>query len=173
MLSRKALLQQKQEEFTDSIRKLGAIPSGGFDQSLANKSSKQLVAEVEECHRQLAKLGHVNKKALDQFSNFSDQRHKLLERQVCISSSQNRRDLSSSFLLSVDCLVMVLIACCGLFWRRQEEIVAGEEAITNLINHLDAKKYEALERTFKGVAKNFHDVFKELIPGGEGKMTMR
>lgn len=55
----------------------------------------------------------------------------------------------------------------------QKEIVKGEEAITTLIDHLDAKKYEALERTFKGVAKNFADVFKELIPGGEGKMTMR
>ena len=82
MLSKRSLLQQKQEEFADLIRKLGAIPTGGYDKSLENKSSKQLMAEIDECHRELTKLGHVNKKALDQYANFSDQRDKLLERQA-------------------------------------------------------------------------------------------
>jgi len=135
LLSRRSQLQRKQEEATDCIRKLGAIPSGGFDQSFTSKSREQLMAEKADCNRQLEQLGHVNKKAHDQYVNFSDQRHKLLE--------------------------------------REKEIVKGEEAITALIEHLDAKKDEALERTFKGVAKNFADVFKELVPGGEGKMTMR
>ena len=66
LLSKKSLLQQKQEEFTDCIRKLGSLPKDAFEQSHANVSSKQLLAEIEVCHRELQKLGHVNKKALDQ-----------------------------------------------------------------------------------------------------------
>ncbi len=30
------------------------------------------------------------------------------------------------------------------------------------------RKDEAIERTFKGVAKHFRDVFGELVPGGLG-----
>jgi len=135
LLSKKALLQQKQEEFTDCIRKLGSLPKDAFDQSHAARSSKQLLAEIDACHKELQKLGHVNKKALDQFANFSEQRDKLLERQT--------------------------------------EIINAEERITELIDHLDIKKFEAMERSFKGISKHFAHCFNELVPGGEGKMTMR
>ena len=42
LLSRKALLLQKQEEFTDCIRKLGSLPKDVFEQMHASKSSKQV-----------------------------------------------------------------------------------------------------------------------------------
>ena len=35
----------------------------------------------------------------------------------------------------------------------------GEEKIRQLISTLDMRKDEALERTFKGVAKNFREIF--------------
>lgn len=38
--------------------------------------------------------------------------------------------------------------------------------IRELIGVLDARKDEAIERTFKGVAKHFREVFGELVPGG-------
>lgn len=34
------------------------------------------------------------------------------------------------------------------------------------------RKDEAIERTFKGVAKNFREVFAELVPGGSGELVM-
>ena len=34
-----------------------------------------------------------------------------------------------------------------------------------LIEHLDLKKDEAINRTFKAIAKNFSTVFTELVPG--------
>lgn len=42
-----------------------------------------------------------------------------------------------------------------------------------LINALDMRKDEAIERTFKGVAKHFRDVFAELVPGGRGELVMQ
>lgn len=38
---------------------------------------------------------------------------------------------------------------------------------------LDLRKDEALERTFKGVARNFREVFAELVPGGRGELVMQ
>ncbi len=42
----------------------------------------------------------------------------------------------------------------------------------DLIEHLDAKKDEAIERTFKGVALQFAKVFSELVPGGKGTLVI-
>ncbi len=41
----------------------------------------------------------------------------------------------------------------------------SEAKIRELIATLDARKNEAIERTFKGVAKHFREVFAELVPG--------
>lgn len=40
----------------------------------------QLFKKLDEANRELKKYSHVNKKALDQFVNFSDQKEKLLKR---------------------------------------------------------------------------------------------
>ena len=40
----------------------------------------QLFHKLEECNMELKKYSHVNKKALDQFVNFSDQKEKLIKR---------------------------------------------------------------------------------------------
>ena len=77
----------------------------------------------------------MNKKALDQFANFNDQRDKLLE--------------------------------------RQKELDAAEASIKELIKNLDFKKDEAIERTYKQVTRHFSEVFRELVPGGSGKLLMK
>ncbi|MEW5315971.1 MAG: hypothetical protein WDW38_007365 [Sanguina aurantia] len=51
------------------------------------------------------------------------------------------------------------------------QVVAGG-SIRQLIAVLDGRKDEAIERTFKGVAMNFRDVFAELVPGGKGELVM-
>lgn len=50
---------------------------------------------------------------------------------------------------------------------------AAETKIRELIATLDMRKNEAIERTFKGVAKNFREVFAELVPGGKGELVMQ
>lgn len=41
----------------------------------------QLFRKLEQCNQELKKYSHVNKKALDQFVNFSEQKEKLMKRQ--------------------------------------------------------------------------------------------
>jgi structural maintenance of chromosome 3 (chondroitin sulfate proteoglycan 6) len=57
--------------------------------------------------------------------------------------------------------------------RRAEENGRAEAKIRQLIATLDLRKDEAVERTFKQVARNFREVFAELAPGGRGELVMQ
>lgn len=82
----------------------------------------------------LKKFAHVNKKAFEQYSNFTKQR--------------------------------------GDLEKRQAELDKSEESIAELIDVLDQRKDEAIERTFKQVSKNFEEVFERLVPAGRGRLVM-
>jgi len=49
----------------------------------------------------------------------------------------------------------------------------GEQSIQDLINKLDQKKDEAINTTFRMVAKNFSEVFGKIVPGGKGDLIMK
>jgi len=51
------------------------------------------MGEIEQCNKELQKLGHVNKKALDQFQSFNEQRDKLIDRrdEAADASKRNLR----------------------------------------------------------------------------------
>jgi chromosome segregation ATPase len=59
----------------------------------------------------------------------------------------------------------------GLLDRRDELDVSGE-SIQDLIETLDTRKDEAIERTFKEVSKYFSETFEKLVPAGRGKLKM-
>ena len=46
------------------------------------------------------------------------------------------------------------------------------QKIMELISVLDQRKDESIERTFKGVARHFREVFSELVQGGHGYLVM-
>eukprot|EP01116_Phalansterium_solitarium_P011947 TRINITY_DN2782_c0_g1_i1.p1 TRINITY_DN2782_c0_g1~~TRINITY_DN2782_c0_g1_i1.p1 ORF type:complete len:1237 (+),score=666.00 TRINITY_DN2782_c0_g1_i1:202-3912(+) len=56
--------------------------------------------------------------------------------------------------------------------ERQKELDASKASIEELMQALDKKKDEAIERTFKGVLKAFTQVFAALVPGGMAKLAM-
>ncbi|RZC71840.1 hypothetical protein C5167_035004 [Papaver somniferum] len=47
-----------------------------------------------------------------------------------------------------------------------------DDKIKELIQVLDHRKDESIERTFKGVARHFREAFSELVPGGHGFLVM-
>lgn len=47
----------------------------------------QLFKKLENCNQELKRYSHVNKKALDQFVNFSDQKEKLIKRKEELDSA--------------------------------------------------------------------------------------
>ncbi|XP_058126850.1 structural maintenance of chromosomes protein 3-like [Anopheles ziemanni] len=74
------LLHQKIEECTEKIAGLGALPN--VDASYQKMSLKALFRELEKANQHLKKYNHVNKKALDQFLSFSEQKEKLYTRKA-------------------------------------------------------------------------------------------
>ncbi|WOK97408.1 structural maintenance of chromosomes protein 3 [Canna indica] len=133
LLSRRNVFLSKQEDCLKKIRDLGSLPSDAFD-TYKRKSIKELQKLLHVCNEQLKHFSHVNKKALDQYINFTEQREQLQ--------------------------------------KRRAELDAGDEKIRELIAVLDQRKDESIERTFKGVARHFREVFAELVQGGHGHLVM-
>ncbi|XP_021715613.1 structural maintenance of chromosomes protein 3-like [Chenopodium quinoa] len=133
LISNKNMLLARQEEYSKKIRDLGPLSSDAFD-TYRRKGAKELHKMLHKCNEQLQQFSHVNKKALDQYVNFTEQREELQ--------------------------------------KRQAELDAGDEKIKELIEVLDQRKDESIERTFKGVARNFREVFSELVQGGHGFLVM-
>lgn len=79
MASKQTLLHQKIEDCSKKIRDLGSLPSEAFDK-YQNLPTKQLFKKLENSNMELKKYSHVNKKALDQFISFSEQKEKLVMR---------------------------------------------------------------------------------------------
>lgn len=77
--SKNALLGKKVEEYMRKIRELGTLP-GDAETKYASLTLKQLYKKLQQCNHELQKYSHVNKKALDQYLDFSEKKEKLLER---------------------------------------------------------------------------------------------
>jgi structural maintenance of chromosome 3 (chondroitin sulfate proteoglycan 6) len=77
--SKLALLLKKKDECLKATRSLGVLPQDAYDK-YADMSSKELYAKLDACTKELGKLSHVNKKAMDQFVQFSEHKLKLIQR---------------------------------------------------------------------------------------------
>lgn len=56
---------------------------------------------------------------------------------------------------------------------RRTDLEAAKSSIQNLIEVLDQRKDEAIERTFKQVSKAFAEVFQKLVPAGRGRLIIQ
>ena len=56
---------------------------------------------------------------------------------------------------------------------RKDELDSGANKVKELVESLDRQKDEAINRTFRGVSSHFKDVFKELVPLGQGELVLR
>ena len=77
----------------------------------------------------------MNKKAFEQYHNFTKQRDTLIQRRGELDSSQT--------------------------------------SIVELIDILDQRKDEAIERTFKQVSREFAQIFQRLVPAGRGRLIIQ
>merc|ERR1711997_719243 len=134
MASKQTTYNTKIAECTKKIRDLGSLPTDAFSK-YKNMSQKQLFKQLEKAQVELKKYSHVNKKALDQFISFSEQKEKLM--------------------------------------NRKDELDRGHKKIQDLMDVLEQRKYEAILFTFKQVSKYFQEVFKKLVPTGQGTLSIK
>lgn len=69
--------------------------------------------------------------------------------------------------MSLKCKVFLVEKCL-----KNTCIMNSLQKIRELISVLDQRKDESIERTFKGVARHFREVFSELVQGGHGFLVM-
>ncbi len=156
-LSKRQRLSEQRDKCNRSIRSLGVLPEEAFedDKYSSMRSDKvrltsskslfphqlltcgllQLLKQLHKANESLKKFSHVNKKAVEQWNNFTKQRDQLRERKA--------------------------------------ELETSAESIQELVDVLDQRKDEAIERTFKQVSKNFEDIFAKLVPAGRGQLVMQ
>lgn len=150
-LAKRQMLLSRKDECNRNIRDLGVLPEEAFEKYISEKLDKvfthvlahvwfltlgaQLVKKLHNVNEGLKKFAHVNKKAFEQYNNFTKQRDQLLSR---------REDLDKS-----------------------------ATSIEELVEVLDQRKDEAIERTFKQVAINFEEVFEKLVPAGRGRLIIQ
>jgi structural maintenance of chromosome 3 (chondroitin sulfate proteoglycan 6) len=93
------------------------------------------VKRLQTVNDGLKNFTHVNKKAFEQYNNFTKQRDQLLD--------------------------------------RRQELETSAKSIEELVEVLDQRKDEAIERTFKQVARSFEEVFEKLVPAGRGRLIIQ
>ncbi|KAG5984771.1 hypothetical protein E4U55_003283 [Claviceps digitariae] len=133
-LQRKALLTAQAAECAKNIRDLGVLPEEAFDK-YENMEANTITNKLKKVNEALKKYKHVNKKAFEQYNNFTTQQDQLM--------------------------------------KRRKELDASQDSIEELVEHLDRRKDEAIERTFKQVSKEFATIFGKLVPAGHGRLVIQ
>lgn len=133
-LGKKSRLLEQRDRCNRNILDLGVLPEEAFEKYM-NTAPDKLLKKLHKVNEALKKFSHVNKKAVEQYNNFTKQRDQLIERQA--------------------------------------ELEKSAESIHELIEVLDQRKDEAIERTFKQVSKYFEEVFEKLVPAGRGRLIMQ
>ncbi|EPS40286.1 hypothetical protein H072_5892 [Dactylellina haptotyla CBS 200.50] len=133
-MAKRAMLAENAAEVQRKIRDLGVLPDEAFEKYTKIKS-ETLVNKLKKVHENLKKFSHVNKKAFEQYNNFTKQRDTLQ--------------------------------------KRREELDESQNSIEELIQVLDLRKDEAIERTFRQVSKNFAEIFEKLVPLGRGRLVIQ
>jgi structural maintenance of chromosome 3 (chondroitin sulfate proteoglycan 6) len=133
-ISKKAELTAMAAENAKNIRDLGVLPEQAFER-FARTDRKKVMDRLAKVIEALKKYKHVNKKAFEQYNNFTQQRDTLTKRRKELDSSQGH--------------------------------------IEELVQVLDQRKDEAIERTFKQVSREFARIFERLVPAGRGRLVIQ
>ncbi len=79
LLNKRSLLLQKKEECEKKIREIGSLPTSEVE-TFKDRTLKQLMKTLHSTNQKLKGFSTVNKKALDQYVQFTEQRDKLVSR---------------------------------------------------------------------------------------------
>ncbi|KAL4906719.1 chromosome segregation protein sudA [Aspergillus multicolor] len=90
-MQKKAALTKRAAECAANIRNLGVLPDEAFTK-YKNTDSETVVKKLHKANEALKKYSHVNKKAFEQYNNFTKQRETLTSRREELDASQKSID---------------------------------------------------------------------------------
>jgi structural maintenance of chromosome 3 (chondroitin sulfate proteoglycan 6) len=135
-------------------------------EKLLNKRSL-LLQKKEECMNKIRELGSLPSTV----ENYKGLERKELLRMLDQTSKQLQQ-YSQVNKKAGDQYVSFTQQHSELLHKKREADEAAQK-IGELIRVLDDRKDVAIERTFKGVARHFQEVFSELVPDGSGYLVMQ
>lgn len=89
MIEKRGIALRKREDVMRRIRDLGAVPGAELAE-YASYSKKELLKALDGTRAELQQFAHVNQKALDQYTLFTEQRATLVERKVELDRGAER-----------------------------------------------------------------------------------
>ncbi|SAM84219.1 probable SMC3-required for structural maintenance of chromosomes [Ustilago bromivora] len=128
----------------------------------------RLVEQRDRCNQDIRDLGVLPEEAFEKYINTNPDRllknlHKVNESLKKFSHVNKKAvEQYNSFTKQRDQLL-----------ERRGELEQSAESIQELIDVLDQRKDEAIERTFKQVSRYFEEVFEKLVPAGRGRLIMQ
>ena len=137
-----------------------------LEKSLTRRA--QLKEELAECSKSIRDLGALPDEAFQKYENMSLER--AMSRLPKVKSALKKYSLVNKkafeqynkFTKERDRLI-----------RGRKELADGQQSITDLIQVLDQRKDEAIERTFKQVSREFATIFEKLVPAGKGRLIIQ
>jgi structural maintenance of chromosome 3 (chondroitin sulfate proteoglycan 6) len=165
------MLQQQQNKAEKTRQQEQLAKSIEHQQKSMNKNMQKkalLAVELATVNRDIRELGALPDDAFASYQNISSDKalkrlHKAKE-DLKKYSHVNKKAFEqyTSFTKQRETLM-----------QRREELDTSHESIRELIEHLDIRKDEAIERTFKQVSKEFATVFEKLVPAGKGRLVIQ
>ncbi|KAK5627765.1 hypothetical protein RRF57_003480 [Xylaria bambusicola] len=155
---------QKEEELQEIAREI-AKQQKRIDRNIQKKAL--LTARAAECAKNIRDLGIVPDDAF-KYERFDaktiSNRLKKVADALKKYKHVNKKALEqyNSFTVQQEQLM-----------KRREELDQSQRSIEELVQHLDQRKDEAIERTFKQVSKEFATIFERLVPAGHGRLVIQ
>lgn len=154
------------------IQELGSLPPASELKEHSKLGLQALMRALESCNKDLKKYSHVNKKAYDQYVNFSEQREQLLSRKEELDQGAEKvQELIDSLDKQKDgkfyaCSDLISLPASGV---SRQAVLIFLHCLLRFFEYCT----EAINRTFRGVSAHFKDVFRELAPEGAGELILR
>ncbi|KAJ9645725.1 Structural maintenance of chromosomes protein 3 [Coniosporium tulheliwenetii] len=158
----KAEKQRQQEEIAHAISR----HQKRMEKSIAKKAL--LTEKLAECSRNIRDLGVLPEEAFDKYQRMESDKaikrlHKINDALKKYSHVNKKAfEQYAKFQQQRDTLT-----------KRRAELDSSQKSIEELIEVLDQRKDEAIERTFKQVSREFANVFEKLVPAGKGRLIIQ
>lgn len=137
-----------------------------MEKSVAKKAL--LTTSAAECAKNIRDLGVLPDEAFEKFSNMDSKkitsRLKKVNEALKKYKHVNKKAVEqyNNFTTQRDSLT-----------KRRKELDDSQKSIQDLVEVLDMRKDESIERTFKQVSKEFASIFKKLVPQGIGRLVIQ
>ncbi|KAF4452539.1 structural maintenance-chromosome 3 (chondroitin sulfate proteoglycan 6) [Fusarium austroafricanum] len=158
----RAQREQAQQEISARIEK----QQKKMDKSLRRKAV--LTTQAAECAQTIRDLGVLPEEAFDKYENMDPGQVSTKIKKVNDALKKYKHvnkkafEQYNSFTTQQEQLM-----------KRRKELDDSQGSIEELVEHLDRRKDEAIERTFKQVSKEFSTIFGKLVPAGHGRLVIQ